>query len=108
PLEGIMTRVLVALVALTLAAFGAPLSAQDDGGGGHSGGCKGGGGGGRGGGHEEGPGNNLSVPLVLAEGHGLTGLPSGVDCGLRPRPGETNPSLPYLDESNFVVLEGTK
>ena len=39
-----------------------------------------------GGGEEETLRNNLSVPVVFAEGHGITGLPVGTDTGLRPRP----------------------
>ncbi len=33
-------------------------------------------------------GNNLSVPVVFAEGYGITGLPVSEDTGLRPRPDE--------------------
>ncbi len=71
---------------------------------GHSGG--GGGHGGGGGGEEETLGNNLSVPVVFAEGHGITGLPVGTDTGLRPRPGETNPTLPFFDDSTVVIKDG--
>jgi hypothetical protein len=51
-------------------------------------------------------GNNLSVPVVFAEGHGITGLPVATDTGLRPRPTETNPTLPFFDSSTVVVKEG--
>lgn len=44
-----------------------------------------------GGGHEEGLGNNLSNPVVFAEGIGITGLPVGQDPGLRPTVEENIP-----------------
>ena len=46
----------------------------------HEGGCGGGGhsGGSGGSGGHKGPGNNLSVPVIFAEGYGLKGLPTCV------------------------------
>jgi hypothetical protein len=58
---------------------------------------------GTGGTGDEGFGNNLSVPTVFAEGHGITGLPTAQDTGLRPLAGETNPTLPYFDP-NYVYF----
>jgi len=79
------------------------------GGGGHedqeAGGGPGGGGGG--GGEEEGYGNNLSTPVVFAEGFGILGLPTTVDTGLRPRPEDDNPDvLEYFDPSEVYVKDG--
>jgi hypothetical protein len=84
-----------ALVALVLMGSGTAVRAQGNGGGG-----------GGGGGEEEGFGNNLSVPVVFAEGQGISGLPTTVDTGLRPRPEETNPTLPYFDASTVVIKDG--
>lgn len=72
--------------------------------------AQGGNGGGGGGSEppEEGLGNNLSSPVVFAEGMGVLGLPVSEDAGVRPRPGETNPTLPYFDPSSFYTLDGVK
>ncbi|MGV3519608.1 hypothetical protein [Luteitalea sp.] len=89
-----------AAAALTaqLLVLGSPVFAQSHGGGGggHAGG----------GGEEETLGNNLSTPVVFAEGYGITGLPVATDTGLRPRPGETNPTLPFFDPDTVVVKDG--
>ncbi|HET9532881.1 MAG TPA: NBR1-Ig-like domain-containing protein [Blastocatellia bacterium] len=53
---------------------------------------------------DEGYGNNLAVPTVFAEAHGITGLPTAQDTGLRPRPEETNPTMPYFD-TNYVYFK---
>ncbi len=58
---------------------------------------EGGGGGGGGGGGEEGSGNNLSVPVIFAEGIGLTGQPVAIDPGVRPSASETIEGTPAVD-----------
>ncbi len=74
----------------------------------------GGGGGGGGGGGDEGLGNNLSFPLLFADGYGLGGLPidgtvspwMDYNTGLRPTSTEVLASFPYLDPANAYVLNG--
>jgi hypothetical protein len=61
---------------------------------------------GTGGTGDEGYGNNLSVPTVFAEGHGITGLPTAQDTGLRPLAGEANPTLPYFDPNHVYFKNG--
>lgn len=74
-----------------------------------------------GGGEEETLGNNLSMPIVFAEGYGLTGMPTQAynaypsateDDGLRPRTNaeampfnEAGEPAPYLDPADAVVLD---
>jgi len=60
-------------------------------------------GGGSGGG-EEGVGNNLSWPVIFADGHGMTGLPVTVDAGLRPTAAEgiTVTGLPFFAPGNVA------
>ncbi len=94
-------RVLILLAALLATATWAFAQGHTPGGGGGGGHTPGGGGGGE----EETLGNNLSVPVVFAEGVGITGLPVATDTGLRPRPTETNPTLPYFDPSTVVIKE---
>lgn len=76
-----------------------------------------------GGGEEEGFGNNLAVPIVFAEGYGLTGMKTQEyttyptvteDDGLRPRTvdealpfTEEGAPAPYLDEADVYTPEGT-
>ena len=55
---------------------------------------------------DEGYGNNLSVPAIFAEGHGITGLPTSVATGLRPTAEEPVPSLPYFDPNYTFLLNG--
>ena len=75
-----------------------------------------------GGGEEEGYGNNLSMPIVFADGYGLTGMATQdyttyptvtEDDGLRPRTEaealpftELGEPMPYLDPADKVMLEG--
>ena len=74
-----------------------------------------GGGGGSGGG-DEGFGNNLSFPLVFADGYGLGGLAidgtvspwMDFNTGLRPTSTEVLPNFPYLAPSNAYVLNGVQ
>jgi hypothetical protein len=73
-----------------------------------------GGGGGGGGGHTEGYGNNLSFPLVFADGYGLGGLPldGTVDpwldhaTGLRPTAEEVPDVFPHWDPGSIYELNG--
>jgi hypothetical protein len=53
-------------------------------------------------GHSTTGGNNLSYPVVFAEGIGVTGLPVSVDAGLRPTPAESIavPGLPFFYSGN--------
>jgi uncharacterized protein YjdB len=81
------------------------------GGGGQGGGGQGGGGhggAGGGGGHDSGPGNNLSWPVVFAEGIGVGGDPVDQDTGLRPRPDEnqTVTTLPFWAPTNTPDYQG--
>ena len=55
---------------------------------------------------DEGFGNNLAVPVVFAESHGMTGLLLSEDSGLRPRPEEVVPSMPYFDPAHTFMLNG--
>lgn len=65
-----------------------------------------------GGGEVEGLGNNLSFPLVFADGYGIGGLPlqgtvpawQDYNSGLRPTVDETIVEFPYLDPSGVQVL----
>ncbi len=73
---------------------------------------------------EETLGNNLSMPVIFAEGYGITGMQTQTyttyptateDDGLRPRTeAEALPFLedgtpaPYLDEADMYMLDGTK
>jgi hypothetical protein len=82
----------------------------------------GGGGGGGGGGGDTGYGNNLSFPLVFADGYGITGLkingtwqgvgPFGTvptfdyNTGLRPLSTETLTAFPFLSSATSVSLAG--
>jgi hypothetical protein len=59
------------------------------------------------GGNEEGLGNNLSVPVIFAESHGMTGSPTAIDTGLRPRPEENIPVPPFWDPAHIYVIDGT-
>lgn len=54
------------------------------------------------GGHEEGLGNNLSWPVVFAEGYGLTGLFVATDAGLRPTADEgiAVTEIPFFPSTN--------
>jgi hypothetical protein len=62
---------------------------------------------GQGGGSEHGAAsNNLAVPAIFAEGIGLLGLPTSDDPGLRPRPDEEVPALPYFNPSDVYVGNG--
>lgn len=79
-------------------------------------------GGGGGGGGDEGFGNNLSFPIVFADGYGLSGLKiSGVwpgigpfatlptfdfNTGLRPLSTEALTTFPYFDSSTAVAIAG--
>jgi hypothetical protein len=73
----------------------------------HEGECGGGGHGGSGGGGRKGFGNNLSVPVVFAEGYGLKGVPTSIDTWLRPRPTDVNPDLTeYLNVNDIFVKGG--
>ena len=56
--------------------------------------------------HEEGYGSNLSQPALFAEGHGLLGLPTSVDPGLRPFPSEGVENPPVFDNNAMYVLNG--
>jgi len=81
-----------------LTAQGGPPPGQGPGGGGPPG---------QGGGEDEGYGNNLSVPVVFAEGYGLLGLPTSGDHGLRPRDSEPGyPALTHWDTSTIVLKDG--
>ncbi len=51
-------------------------------------------------------GNNLAVPVVFAESHGMTGLLLSVDSGLRPRPEELVTTIPYFDPAHTYLLDG--
>lgn len=87
---------------------GSPFGSAEGGQGGGCGGEEGGAGG-----EEEGPGNNLSVPLLFAEGIGLGGLPIEGSSpawydhgsGLRPTELETDASMyfPLWDEASAIV-----
>ena len=84
----------------------------------------GGGGGGGGGGGDEGFGNNLSFPIVFADGYGLSGLKiSGTwpgvgpfatlptfdfNTGLRPLSTETLTAFPNFDSSTAVPLRASR
>lgn len=73
----------------------------------HEGNCGGGGGSHSSGGGHQGPGINLSVPVIFAEGYGLKGLPSSLDHWLRPRPSDVYPDLPeYFNPNEVVVSNG--
>ena len=50
--------------------------------------------------------NNLAVPLVFAEGIGLLGVEVAEDTGLRPRPGEQVPMLPFFNPADLYVADG--
>ena len=83
----------------------------------------GGGGGGGGGGGDTGFGNNLSFPIVFADGYGITGLKLAgtwpgtgpfttlptfdFNTGLRPLSTETLTSFPLLSSATAVSLGGT-
>lgn len=54
---------------------------------------------------DSGLGNNLAVPVVFAEGHGMLGFATSTDTGLRPRPEETPLSFPFFDPYYVVFLE---
>jgi hypothetical protein len=66
-------------------------------------------------GHSTTGGNNLSYPVVFADGIGVTGLPVSVDAGLRPTPAESIPvtGLPFFDSRNapdygaYYLQQGT-
>lgn len=51
-------------------------------------------------------GNNLAVPAIFAEGHGMTGLLFSDDSGLRPRPEEQLSVFPYFDPLHTFLLDG--
>ena len=84
---------------------------------------EGGGGGGGSGGHDEGFGNNLSFPLIYADGYGLTGvkvtgtwqgvgpfgtLPSfDFNTGLRPLSTEVLTAFPLFSSTTAVSIGGT-
>ena len=87
---------------------GSLIARQGRGGGPGGGGIGGGQGGGNpGGGEDEGLGNNLSVPVVFAEGYGVLGLPTSVDTGLRPRPEEPTSALTeYFDPNAIYIKDG--
>ncbi|MCC7137676.1 MAG: fibronectin type III domain-containing protein [Planctomycetes bacterium] len=73
------------------------------------------GGGGAGGGHEEGYGNNLSLPVIFADGYGVLGArllgtePPWLDVasGLRPTPADVTTPFPFMDLTTAVELNGT-
>ncbi len=52
-------------------------------------------------------GNNLSVPVIFSDSHGLTGNYTHVDTGLRPTVDETPPTFPYFDPDYTFILNGT-
>lgn len=64
--------------------------------------------GGGGGGHDEGYGNNLSYPVIFAEGIGLTGLAVSDDPGIRPTPDEgvVPGELPFFSPDNTPDWDG--
>ncbi|MGD9832636.1 MAG: fibronectin type III domain-containing protein [Piscinibacter sp.] len=68
---------------------------------------------GSGGGGDTGFGNNLSVPLVFADGVGVTGgVITGTDytdlaTGLRPTATDTSDPFPYLNSADIYALNGT-
>lgn len=78
------------------------------------GGAGGGGGGGGGGGHDEGYGNNLSLPVIFADGYGVLGAklagtePPWLDVasGLRPTATDATSPFPFLDPTTAVELNG--
>lgn len=107
-------RMFMTRAALLAAMFAMAAGASAQGGPGY------GGGGGNGGGkppavgEDTGPGNNLSVPVVFAEGRGLGGAlintavaPSLDGTGLRPTAADTNNSVEdYFDTSSVYLLDG--
>ncbi len=102
---------MVAVAAAAAVLLAAPMltaQGQGPGGSGSPGQGSGGGNPGRGGGEgDTGYGNNLSVPVIFAEGYGLLGLPVAGDTGLRPRIGEPGyPALDYWHSSNVVIKDG--
>jgi hypothetical protein len=103
---------MTALAAAAAALLAAPLlMAQGSGGQGGGGGWGGSGGrGGGGGGEVETLGNNLSVPVVFAEGYSLLGLPTTAvpgGNGLRPFVGQPGyPALEFWDNTTVVQKDG--
>ena len=97
--EGVATGVAIGSVTFAATSEGKSASVTLNVVGPHGGGGGDGGGGGGGGGGGEGVGSNLSVPVIFAEGVGLTGQPVTTETGLRPGATETIIGTPAADGS---------